>query len=81
MSGRPQPYDPLVPTPVHRRRATADGFIAGALSVAAHGALLAALWAVRVQPPVIAEPEPIVVALYAPPPPPPEPPKLAPEPA
>lgn len=81
MSGRPQPYDPLVPTPVHRRRAKADGVVAGVLSVAAHAALLAALWAVRVQPPVIAEPEPIVVALYEPPPPPPEPPKLAPEPA
>ena len=81
MSGRPQPYDPLVPTPVPRRRARADGLIAGVVSVAAHGALLAALWVVRVQPPVIQEPEPIVVALYEPPPPPPEPPKLAPEPA
>jgi hypothetical protein len=81
MSGRPQPYDPLVPTPVRRRRARTDGFIAGAASVAAHGVLLLALLAVRVQPPMLPESEPMVVALYQPPPPPPEPPKLAPEPA
>ncbi len=81
MSGRPQPYDPLVPTPVPRRRAKVDGLVAGILSVAAHGALLLAIMAVRVQPPMMAEPDPIAVALYEPPPPPPEPPKLAPEPA
>ena len=81
MSGRPQPYDPLVPTPVRRRRATADGLIAATLSIAAHAGLLLALLAVRVQPPMLPEAEPITVALYEPPPPPPEPPKLAPEPA
>lgn len=81
MSGRPQPYDPLVPTPVRRRRATADGLIAGGLSLAAHAGLLLAVMAVRVHPPTLLEPDPIVVALYEPPPPPPEPPKLAPEPA
>lgn len=81
MSGRPQPYDPLVPTPGPRRRAKADGLIAGTLSVAAHAGLLLAILAVRVQPPMMAEPDPIAVALYQPPPPPPEPPKLAPEPA
>ncbi len=82
MSGRPQVYDPLVPTPRPRRRAKADGLVAGLFSVAAHGALLLALLAVRVQPPMAPEPDPISVALYEPPPPPPpEPPKLAPEPA
>jgi hypothetical protein len=81
MSGRPQPYDPLVPTPVRRRRATADGLIAATLSIAAHAGLLLAVLAVRVQPPMAPEAEPITVALYEPPPPPPEPPKLAPEPA
>jgi len=81
MSGRPRPYDPLVPTPVRRRRATADGVIGVTLSIAAHAGLLLAVLAVRVQPPMGPEPEPITVALYEPPPPPPEPPKLAPEPA
>ena len=81
MSGRPQPYDPLVPTPVHRRRAKADGLVAALVSVAAHVGLLLALLTVHVQPPMAPEPDPIAVALYEPPPPPPEPPKLAPEPA
>jgi len=81
MSGRPQPYDPLVPTPVPRRRARADGLVAGAVSLAAHAGLLLAILAVRIQPPMMDEPDPIAVALYQPPPPPPEPPKLAPEPA
>lgn len=81
MSGRPQPYDPLVPTPVLRRRATADNLVAATLSIVAHAGLLLAVLAVRVQPPMLPEPEPITVALYEPPPPPPEPPKLAPEPA
>ena len=81
MSGRPQPYDPLVPTPVPRRRAKADGLVAGLVSVAAHAGLLLALLTVHVQPPMAPEPDPIAVALYDPPPPPPEPPKLAPEPA
>ena len=81
MSGRPQPYDPLVPTPVRRRRATADNLVAATLSIAAHAGLLLAVLAVRVQPPMLPEAEPITVALYEPPPPPPEPPKLAPEPA
>jgi hypothetical protein len=82
MSGRPQPYDPLVPTPRPRRRAKVDGLIAAALSIAAHGGLLLAVLAVRIQPPMPPEPEPITVALYEPPPPPPpEEPKTAPEPA
>lgn len=81
MSGRPQPYDPLVPTPVRRRRARVDGLVAGAVSLAAHAGLLLAILAVRIQPPMMDEPDPIAVALYQPPPPPPEPPKLAPEPA
>lgn len=82
MSGRPQPYDPLVPTPVRRPGARAGGLVAALVSVAAHSALLLALLAVRVQPPMAPEPDPITVALYEPPPPPPpEPPKTAPEPA
>jgi hypothetical protein len=81
MSGRPQPYDPLVPTPRPRRRAKADGLVAILLSLASHGALLLAIMAVRVQPPMPPEPDPMTVALYQPPPPPPEEPKTAPEPA
>lgn len=81
MSGRPQPYDPLVPTPRPRRRARADGLVAVLLSLASHGALLLAIMAVRVQPPLSPELDPITVALYQPPPPPPEEPKAAPEPA
>jgi len=81
MSGRPRPYDPLVPTPRPRRRAKADGLVAVLLSLASHGALLLAIMAVRVQPPLPPEPDPLVVALYQPPPPPPEEPKTAPEPA
>lgn len=81
MSGRPQPYDPLVPTPRRRRRAKADGLVAVLLSLASHGALLLAILAVRVPPPTPPEPDPITVALYQPPPPPPQEPKTAPEPA
>ena len=81
MSGRPQPYDPLVPTPRPRRRAKVDGSVAALLSLASHGALLLAIMAVRVQPPMPPEPDPITVALYQPPPPPPEDPKTAPKPA
>jgi hypothetical protein len=81
MSGRPQPYDPLVPTPRSRRRAKADGLVAGGLSLAAHGVLLLAVATIRVAPPTPPEPEPITVALYQPPPPPPEEPKTAPQPA
>ena len=81
MSGRPRPYDPLVPTPRPRRRAKAYGLVAVLLSLASHGALLLAILAVRVQPPLPPEPDPITVALYQPPPPPPQEPKTAPEPA
>jgi hypothetical protein len=70
MRGKPQPYDPLVPTPRPRRRAKADGLVAGLASVAAHAALLLALLAVRVEPPETIEPEAINVALLQPPPPP-----------
>jgi hypothetical protein len=55
----------------------AGGPIALLLSLGVHAALLAALWAARIQPPTPPEPDPITVALYQPPPP-PEPPRAAP---
>jgi len=86
MSGRPQPYDPLVPQPRAPRslgqRMKSGGPIALLLSLASHAALLLAVMAVQVQPPTPPEPDPITVALYEPPPPPPpEEPKTAPKPA
>lgn len=81
MRGQARPYDPLVPTPRPRRRAKADGLVAVLLSLASHAVLLLAILAVRVQPPMSPEPDPITVALYQPPPPPPEEPKTAPRPA